>query len=131
MIVLLGNIEYKNKIDTAISLESLVIDFPIITQKEPSNTRTFLNSSMEANNINFHPQFDIVSYSLVKDFAKIGMGISYITKEFAKEDLKSKTLYEIPLTTKIPTRHLGIVTQKSTINPIATQKLINLILNKE
>lgn len=131
MIVLLGNIEYKNKIDTAISLESLVIDFPIITQKEPSNTRTFLNSIMEANNINFHPQFDIVSYSLVKDFAKIGMGISYITKEFAKEDLKSKTLYEIPLTTKIPTRHLGIVTQKSTINTIATQKLINLILNKE
>lgn len=129
MIVLLGNLEYKKQIPKAISLEELVNNYPIITQKEPSNTRAFLNSVMESNNIDFHPQFDIVSYSLVKDFAKIGMGISYITKEFADSELKNKELYPIPLTTKIPTRQLGLVTPKSTINTIATQKLIDLILS--
>lgn len=106
MIVLLGNIEYKNKIDKAISLKNLVSNYPIITQKEPSNTRSFLNLLMESNNIDFHPQFDIVSYNLVKDFAKIGMGISYITKEFAKSELENKDLYQIPIIEKIPTRHL-------------------------
>ena len=45
---------------------------------------TFVKDVAKENNINFHPKFDIVSYSLVKDFAKIGMGISYITKEFTK-----------------------------------------------
>lgn len=106
MIVLLGNLEYKTKIDKAISLKDLVSNYPIITQKEPSNTRAFLNLIMDSNNIEFHPQFDIVSYSLVKNFAKIGMGISYITKEFAKSELENKDLYQIPIIEKIPIRHL-------------------------
>lgn len=106
MIALLGNLEYKNQITQAISLKDLVANYPIITQKEPSNTRAFLNSLMEEHHINFHPQFDIVSYSLVKDFAKIGMGISYITKEFTKSELQSHDLFQIPIIEKIPTRHL-------------------------
>lgn len=125
-----GNLEYKNKIEKAISLKDLVTNYPIITQKEPSNTRTFLNSIMEKNSIDFHPQFDIVSYSLVKSFAKIGMGIAYITKEFAKSELKNKDLYEIPVIEKIPTRHIGIVTPKSTILTLPTQKLIDIVLDK-
>lgn len=105
-IVLLGNLTYKNLINTPISLKELTSNYPIITQKEPSNTRTFLNSVMAANGIEFHPQFDIVSYGLVKDFAKIGMGISYITKEFAQSELQNNELYPIPILEKIPTRNL-------------------------
>lgn len=81
MIVLLGNLEYKNQITEPISLKDLIANYPIIMQKEPSHTTSFLNSLMEENHINFHPQFDIVSYSLVKDFAKIGMGISILQKD--------------------------------------------------
>lgn len=124
-----GNLSYKKKIENEISLEDLVSNFPIITQKEPSNTRTFLNSLMEENNISFHPKFDIVSYALVKDFAKIGMGISYITKEFAKDELENGLLFEIPIKEKIPKRNLGIVLPKHTINSFATEKFIELITN--
>lgn len=106
MIVLLGNLEYKSQFKKAISLKDLVNNYPIITQKEPSNTRAFLNSLMAENHIDFNPQFDIVSYSLVKDFAKIGMGISYITKEFAKSELQNGDLYQIPIIEQIPIRHL-------------------------
>ena len=122
------NLNYKNQIKEKITLSDLVEKYPIITQKEPSNTRAFLNSVMQKYNIDFHPQFDIVSYALVKDFAKIGMGIAYITKEFAKEELENNLLYEVPLKDKIPLRHLGIVLPKNIINSFATQKLINLII---
>ena len=125
-----GNSNYKKQIPKKISLNELVENYPIITQKEPSNTRTFLNSIMKENNINFHPKFDIVSYSLVKDFAKIGMGISYITKEFTKDELDNKLLFEIPLKEKIPERGLGIVLPKNTITSFATQKLIEIIMEK-
>lgn len=124
-----GNLKYKNEIKKEISLENLVTNFPIITQKEPSNTRAFLNSLMEKNNISFHPKFDIVSYALVKDFAKIGMGISYITKEFAKDELENELLFEIPIKEKIPERNLGIVLPKNTITSFATEKFIELITN--
>lgn len=124
-----GNLKYKNEIKKEISLENLVTNFPIITQKEPSNTRAFLNSLMKKNNISFHPKFDIVSYALVKDFAKIGMGISYITKEFAKDELENELLFEIPIKEKIPERSLGIVLPKNTITSFATEKFIELITN--
>lgn len=122
-----GNLHYKNEISKKISLRELAENYPLITQKEPSNTRTFLNSLMEENKITFHPKFDIVSYSLVKDFAKIGMGISYITKEFAENELKNKELFEIPIKEKIPERHLGIVLPKNTLQSFATQKFTQII----
>lgn len=124
------NSTYKKQISEKISLKDLVANFPIITQKEPSNTRAFLNSLMLKNKISFHPKFDIVSYGLVKDFGKIGMGISYITKEFAKEELDNKVLFEIPIKETIPSRGLGIVLPKKTITSFATQKLIEIISNK-
>ncbi len=124
-----GNLDYKKQINSPISLKELVNNFPIITQKEPSNTRAFLNSIMEKNNISFHPKFDIVSYALVKDFAKIGMGISYITKEFAKEELENKFLYEIPIKETIPTRGLGIVLPKNMISSFSTKKLVEMIMS--
>lgn len=122
-----GNLNYKKQINKKISLQDLVTNYPIITQKEPSNTRAFLNSLMVKNNVSFHPKFDIVSFSLVKDFAKIGMGISYITKEFAKDELDNKLLFDIPIKEDIPSRGLGIVLPKNTISSFATQKLIELI----
>lgn len=122
-----ANLNYKKQITEEISLYNLVTNFPIITQKEPSNTRTFLNSLMTINNISFHPKFDIVSYSLVKDFAKIGMGISYITKEFAKDELENNILFEIPIKENIPSRNIGIVLQKNMITSFATQKFVDLV----
>ena len=124
------NTNYKKQIKKKISLKELTENYPIITQKEPSNTRAFLNSLMNKNNISFHPKFDIVSYGLVKDFARIGMGISYITKEFAKDELEKKELFEIPLKELIPERHLGLVIPKNTITSFATQKMIEIITAK-
>jgi len=125
-----GNLKYKKQITKKISLQELVDNYPIITQKEPSNTRTFLNTLMDNSKISFHPKFEIVSYGLVKDFAKVGMGISYITKEFAKEELENNLLFEIPIKEKIPARNLGIVIPKNTITSFATEKLIEIISNK-
>lgn len=124
-----GNLNYKNQISKELSLKDLVENFPIITQKEPSNTRAFLNSLMDKNNVSFHPKFDIVSYALVKDFAKIGLGISYITKEFAKDELDNELLFEIPIKETIPKRNLGIVLPNNTITSFATEKFIELMTN--
>ena len=82
---------------------------------------------MNSNNIEFHPKFDIVSYGLVKEFAKIGMGIAYITKEFSKEELENKSLYEIPIKETIPKRSIGIVLPKNMISSFATQKFIDIV----
>lgn len=126
-----GNKKYKEEINKKISLKKLVEEYPIITQKEPSNTRNFLNNLMDKYDVDFHPKIDVVSYSLVKDFAKIGMGVSYITKEFAKEELENNYLFEIPIKEKIPERGLGIVLSKNMITSFATQRFIDIILDEK
>ena len=63
------------------------------------------------------------------EFVKSGFGIGYATKEFIKEDLKNKNLYEIKVTPKIPTRYIGIVTLNQSIPNYSVKKLIKIMLN--
>ncbi len=40
------------------------------------------------------------------------MEISYITNEFAKDELENELLFKIPIKEKFPKRNLGITTEK-------------------
>ncbi len=118
-------IDFSNR---KIKLAELV-KYKTITQKEPSNTRDFLNNFMKENNIEFKPDIEIVSYALVVEFIKSGFGIGYVTKEFVKEELKNGDIYEIKIDKKIPERNLGIVTLKNSIPNFASQKFIEILKN--
>jgi len=61
--------KYLKKEDKIYALHE-VIKNKVITQKEPSNTRVFLNSYIKRNNIDFKPDIVIVSYNLVVEFIK-------------------------------------------------------------
>lgn len=73
---------------------------------------------------------EIVSYNLIMEFIKIGFGIGYATKEFIKDDLKNKTLYEINVIPKVPKRAIGIVTLDKTVPNYSVKKLISIMLKK-
>lgn len=105
-----------------------LLKYKIITQKEPSSTRVFLNNYMKENDIEFRPDIEIVSYNLVVDFVKSGFGIGYVTKEFVKQELKSKELYEIKIKPEIPARNLGIVTLSNNSLSYAAGKFIDIIM---
>ena len=106
-----------------------LLNYKIVTQKEPSNTRTFLNNYMKENVKDFKPDIEIVSYNLVVEFIKAGFGIGYVTKEFIKEELKSGELYEIKVNPKISTRDLGIITLKNNTLSYVASKFIEIVLN--
>ncbi len=102
-----------------------------IFQKVPSNTRTYLNSWLEKNNYEIKPKYDVVSFNLVKDMTKLGLGIGYITKEFAKEELEKGELFELNLDNKVPSRQIGIATLNGIIPSFATRAFMNIILDNE
>lgn len=120
--------KYLEKENKIFKLEEL-LEYKIVTQKEPSNTRKFLNNYMKENGVEFNPDIEIVSYALVVEFIKAGFGIGYVTKEFIKEELKNKELYEIKVTPKVPSRELGIITLKNNTLSYAASKFIELINN--
>jgi len=120
--------KYLSKEDKIYSLDE-ILRHKIVTQKEPSNTRAFLNKYMKNNGIEFKPDIEIVSYNLVVEFVKAGFGIGYVTKEFIKEEIRNKELYEIKVSPKIPTRDLGIITLKNNTLNYAASKFIEIIMN--
>ena len=101
--------------------------YPLIFQKLPSNTRTFLNNYLKEHNTVLIPKMEIVSYNLIMDFIASGFGIGYATKEFILNELNNKTLYEIDVIPKIPKRYIGIVTLNQSTPNYSTKKLIDLI----
>lgn len=124
--IFVGNKKYYDLTKGKIDLENLK-DYPLIFQKLPSNTRSYLNNYLKNNNTTLKPQLEVVSYNLIMDLVKSGFGIGYATKEFIKTELENKSLYEIKVTPKVPKRYIGMtIIDKKTPN-YSVNKLIEMI----
>lgn len=120
------NENYKHLINKKISLKELN-NYPLIMQAKSSNTREFIDAVAQTYNVTLKPNIELTSYSLVVEFSKIGLGIGYVTKDYIKEELKSKKLYELKIKEKIPSRYIGIALSKNHIPNFSAKKLLELI----
>ena len=118
--------EYAKKIPDIINISDLN-NYPLILQKGPSNTRNFINNFMLENKTILKPKIEIVSYGLVLEFTKIGLGIGYATKQFAQKEIDDGSLIEVKTLPKIPPRQIGIAVLNSEHISFATKKLISII----
>ena len=124
--IFIGNEYYYHLTKGKVILQDLK-KYPLLFQKAPSNTREFLDKYLKDNHVYLNPKIEIVSYNLIMEFVKIGFGIGYATREFIKEALKEKKLYEIEVKPKIPKRYIGIATMKKTIPNFSANKLIEMM----
>lgn len=122
--------EYAKTLPKVIKLGDLN-NYPLILQKGPSNTRNFIDRFMIENKIVLKPKIEIVSYALVLEFTKIGFGIGYATKEFAKKELDNGTFIEVKTMPALPSRQIGIAILDNEYMSFACKKLISIIKEEE
>ena len=79
-------------------------------------TRRYINDFFEENHIDVAESIDISDMSLLIDFAKIGVGVACVIKDFVKNELETGRLVEIPIGIQIPKREVGFA-YKDTISP--------------
>ena len=120
------NESYKELIGNQISIKELK-NYPIILQTKGSNSRDFIEKIEEDNGIIFNNNIESSSYTLISEFAKMGLGVGICTKEYIENDLNNKTLFEIKLKEKLPERFIAIATLKNQITSFSTKKLIEII----
>jgi len=120
------NENYKELLNKKISLKELN-NYPLIIQTKGSNTREFLDNFAKDNNVLLKPNIEIASYNLVIEFTKIGLGIGYATKDYIKDLLDNKTLYELKIKENIPSRYIGIALSKNHLPNFSTKKLLEII----
>lgn len=124
--IFVGNKKYYDLTNGKLSLKDLD-SFPLIFQKLPSNTRTYLNNYLKDNNVDLKPQLEVVSYNLIMDLVKAGFGIGYATKEFIKTELENNALYEIEVIPKVPKRFIGIATIDKKTPNYSVKRLIEMM----
>ena len=124
------NNKYKDLTLKEVSIKELN-NYPLILQAKGSNTREFLDNIARENGVVLKPNIELASYSLVVEFSKIGLGIGYVTKEYIKEAIKNKELFELKIKEKIPSRYIGIALSKNHVPNFSTKKLIDIINKKQ
>jgi DNA-binding transcriptional LysR family regulator len=79
-------------------------------------TRQYIDDYLQENQIVIKDSIDISNMDLLIDFARIGVGVACVIKNFVREDLENGTLVEIPLGFPIHKREVGFA-YKTTTKP--------------
>lgn len=113
----------KNK---KIGLENLN-EYPLLLQQPHTNSRRMLEEFTNKQDVKLIPYMELSSYTLVIEFAKIGLGIGFTAEEFIKDELKSRSLFKLKLNTPFPKQKLLVLTKKDYLPSFSTQKFIDII----
>lgn len=79
-------------------------------------TRQYIDDYLQNNQIQICESLDISDMDLLIDFARIGVGVACVIKNFITEDLNTGSLVEIPLSIPIRKREVGFA-YKTTSKP--------------
>ncbi|MBE5821317.1 MAG: LysR family transcriptional regulator [Clostridiales bacterium] len=109
-----------------IPIEKLV-NYPILLQQPNSNSRRILDKFLNENNIKINSDIELSSYALIIEFARIGMGIGFVAKDFVKKELENKELFTINTIPSLPKHKIVVLTKKNYMPSYCTQKLIEII----
>ena len=106
--------EFYEKIKNSINLKS-ILSQSLIVQNEKYDTRLFLNSICQKNNIQLKPTLEVDRHGLIIEFVKEGLGIGFATKQYLKQYLDSNELVEIKVNFNIEKRHVKYVYKNNNI----------------
>ena len=102
-------------------------NYPLLLLEKNTVTRDFFDQLAAQYNVSITPEFELDSIDLLIELTKIGLGISFIPKQYVEAELNSGSLFALSVKEPIPERHLGIVTNQTIPMSMAAQRFIELL----
>lgn len=96
---------------------------------EENITRVYIDQYFRNYNITPNQILEISNMDLLIEFAKIGLGVACVIKEFVVNELNEGTLIQIPLKNPIPEREIGFVFHKQKVFSRTVQNFIDFYKN--
>ena len=112
---------YKDDINSFEELNK----YPLLLQKEESNSRKFLDYLMLKNNVKLIPKMEVVSQDLIIEFLNIGLGIGFTFVDYAKKEYKN--LQELNINKSIPNINIYLAKNKSISLTFASKEFLKYI----
>ncbi len=104
---------------------ALLLKSGILMMLDKDNlTRQYLDQYFKEQQLFPENILEATSMDLLIDFAKIGLGIACVIREFVREDLKAGTLLELPAPFPIASREIGFVFSGKQANLELIEELI-------
>lgn len=112
--IFVANSDYINHLkEREIQKQEILENSTIMLLDKNNITRLYIDDYLQKNQITVAESIDISSMDLLIDFAKIGVGVACVVKSFVSDELKEKSLIEIPLPVPIPEREVGFAYKES------------------
>ncbi|MFD0869837.1 HTH-type transcriptional activator CmpR [Chlamydia abortus] len=109
-----------------VSLDTL-LSHPIIMLEQGSSIRRYIDRYAEENGKEIYPEIELGSIDLLTQFARIGLGIACVIRNFVEEELRRGELLEIRLKKPIPPRKIGIAVLKEVPLSSAGQTFMDML----
>lgn len=97
-----------------IQKEQILSSATLMLLDQNNMTRQYIDNYLQENQISIKDSIDISNMDLLIEFARIGVGIACVIKNFVKSDLAEGALVEIPLAIPIPKRAVGFAYRTGT-----------------
>ena len=115
--------------DNPVSIKCLH-ELPILMIEENTVARRSLTAFLENLGVRLNPDVEVANWDLMIKFAIKGMGVGCIPREYCQKELEAGTLFEVPITTSLPVRGVGIALAKHVPLSNALKEFIAMF-NKE
>ncbi len=125
--VFIAGPKYAHLQNTLLDLQQLTA-YPLLMLEKNSTTRLFLDQYLQQHNLKILPDIELDSVDIMVELVKIGLGISFIAKEYIQKELTNQELIILNVDAPIPSRYLGLITHSSLPVPAAAQKFIELLV---
>jgi len=109
-----------------LSMERL-LEYPIILFSRNSRARMTITELFQRRGLALRPEIEVGSVDLLIEFAKRGLGISYVSKEFVTQELEEGVLFEVRIDEPLPPARVGILTMNGVPLSGAASAFIELI----
>ena len=100
---------------------------PLVMLEKNTSTRAFVDRFLAENGASVSPEFELATSSLIVQFARRGLGIGCVVRDFARQALAEGSVVEVALERPIPKRHICLVGRREAPSRAAAE-LLSLML---
>ena len=101
--------------------------FPLILLERKANTRHYVDSYFIHHGCPVTPEIELGSHDLLLALTKIGLGVSFVIREFALPQLEAGEIRELKVAAPVPKRSVGMFFLKNVTPSAACRKFLELI----
>ncbi len=100
---------------------------PLVMLERASSSRSYVDDFFQSQGMKIEPAIELGSHDLMPDFARIGLGVAAVTREFISEAQMADDLFELQLDQPIPVRNIGMCQLKGVPSTLAARAFAEVV----